>query len=121
MLIRLWGLTCLSSLLRRTREKQRGRDTWNSNNKQRATTEHSKLEFKQGDALNLSRDLDNDFDLVVIADTLYYLSPLSDEVLQTVRERVVQLLGPGGILLLVNHFTLNLSPGSRWGRKSHRV
>jgi len=57
----------------------------------------------------------------VIADTLYYLSPLSDEVLQTVRERVAQLLVPGGILLLVNHFTLNLDPGSRWGPKIHRV
>jgi SAM-dependent methyltransferase len=87
----------------------------------RETTEHSHLEFKQGDALNLSRDLDNDFDLVVIADTLYYLSPLSDEVLQTVRERVVRLLVPGGILLLVNHFTLNVDPGSRWSPKIHRV
>ena len=84
-------------------------------------TEQSNLQFQQGDALNLSRDLDNGFDLVVIADTLYYLSPLSDEVLQTVRERVVQLLVPGGILLLVDHFTLNLDPGSRWSPKIHQV
>jgi SAM-dependent methyltransferase len=87
----------------------------------RQTTEQGNLQFQQGDALNLSRDLDNSFDLVVIADTLYYLSPLSDEVLQTVRERVVGLLVPGGILLLVNHFTLNLDPGSRWSPKIHRV
>ena len=87
----------------------------------RETTEQSNLQFQQGDALNLSRDLDNGFDLVVIADTLYYLSPLSDEVLQTVRERVIELLVPGGILLLVNHFTLHFDPGSRWSRKIHRV
>jgi SAM-dependent methyltransferase len=87
----------------------------------REATEQSNLQFQQGDALNLSRDLDNGFDLVVIADTLYYLSPLSDEVLQTVRERVVQLLVPGGILLLVNHFTLNFDPGSRWSPKIHQV
>ena len=87
----------------------------------RQTTEQGNLQFQQGDALNLSGDLDAGFDLVVIADTLYYLSPLSDEVLQTVRERVVGLLVPGGILLLVNHFTLNLDPGSRWSRKIHRV
>ena len=87
----------------------------------REATEQSNLQFRQGDALNLSRDLDNGFDLVVIADTLYYLSPLSDEVLQTVRERVVQLLVPGGILLLVNHFTLNFDPGSRWSPKIHQV
>jgi hypothetical protein len=42
-------------------------------------------------------------------------------VLQTGRERVVQLLVPGGILLLVNHFTLNFDPGSRWSPKIHRV
>jgi SAM-dependent methyltransferase len=87
----------------------------------RETTGQSNLQFQQGDALNLSRELDNGFDLVVIADTLYYLSPLSDEVLETVRERVAQLLVPGGILLLVNHFTVNLDPGSRWSPKIHRV
>ena len=87
----------------------------------RETTEQNNLQFQQGDALNLSRDLDNGFDLVVIADTLYYLSPLSDEVLQTARERMAQLLVPGGILLLVNHFTLNLDPSSRWSPKIHRV
>ena len=87
----------------------------------RETTEQSNLQFQQGDALNLSRDLDNGFDLVVIADTLYYLSPLSDEVLQTVRERVAQLVVPGGIVFLVNHFVLNLDPGSRWSPKIHRA
>jgi SAM-dependent methyltransferase len=87
----------------------------------RQTTEQGKLQFQQGDALELSRALDNGFDLVVIADTLYYLSPLSDEVLRTVRERVVGLLVPGGILLLVNHFTFNLDPGSRWSPKIHRI
>ena len=86
----------------------------------RETTEQSNLQFQQGDVLNLGRDLDNGFDLVVIADTLYYISPLS-EVLEMVRERVAQLLVPGGVLLLVNHFTLNLDPGSRWSPEIHRV
>ena len=85
------------------------------------TTELSNVQFQQGNALNLSRDLDNGFDLVVIADTLYYLSPLSKEVLQAVRERVLQLLVPGGILLLVDHYTLNFDPGSRWSPEIHRV
>jgi SAM-dependent methyltransferase len=87
----------------------------------RQTTEQGNLQFQQGDALNLSRALDNGFDLVVIADTLYYLWPLSDEVLRTVRERLVGLLVPGGILLLVNHFTVNFDPGSRWSPKIHRL
>lgn len=87
----------------------------------RRTNEQSNLQFQQGDALNLSRDLDNGFDLVVIADTLYYLSPLSKEVLQAVRDQVLQLLVPGGILLLVDHYTLNFDPGSRWSPEIHRV
>jgi SAM-dependent methyltransferase len=87
----------------------------------RQATQQANLKFQQGDALHLSRDLDNGFDLVVVADTLYYLSPLSDDVLQTVRDRVVGLLVPGGILLLVNHFIVNLDPGSRWSPKIHRV
>lgn len=87
----------------------------------RRTNGQSNLRFQQGDALNLSRDLDNGFDLVVIADTLYYLSPLSKEVLQAVRERVLRLLVPGGILLLVDHYTVNFDPGSRWSPEIHRV
>jgi SAM-dependent methyltransferase len=77
------------------------------------------VRFQQGDVLNLSRDLDSSFDLVVVADTLYYLSPLSDEVLQAARERVTRLLVPGGLLLLVNHFIVELDPGSRWSPKIH--
>jgi SAM-dependent methyltransferase len=87
----------------------------------RETAPGSNLQFQQGDALKLSCEMENGFDLVVIADTLYYLSPLSDEVLQNACERVVQVLVPGGILLLVNHYTLNLDPGSRWSPKIHSV
>jgi SAM-dependent methyltransferase len=72
------------------------------------------VEFQQGDVLNLGHDLDRSFDLVVVADTLYYLSPLSVEVLRDARERATRLLAPGGILLLVNHFIGMLNPGSRW-------
>ena len=87
----------------------------------RETTEQSNLQFQQGDVLNLSSELDNGFDLVVIADTLYYLHPLSEDLLHTVCERVGQLLVPGGNLLLVNHFSFNFDPGSRWSPKIHRV
>ncbi len=86
----------------------------------RETTEPTNVQFQPGDVLHLSRDLDKAFDLVVLADTLYYLSPLSDEVLEAVRERVTQLLVPGGILLLVNHFIFTLDPGSRWSPKIHQ-
>lgn len=87
----------------------------------REATKQSNLQFQQGDLLTLGRELDNGFDLLVIADTLYYLSPLTEEVLEAARERVARLLVPGGILLLVNHFTFNFDPGSKWSPKIHRV
>jgi SAM-dependent methyltransferase len=84
------------------------------------TTEVTNVQFQQGDFLNLRTDLGDGFDLVVLADTLYYLSPLSNDVLETVRERVVRLLVPGGILLLTDHFIFTLDPGSRWSAKIHQ-
>ena len=74
------------------------------------TTEVTNVQFQQGDLLNLRTDVGEGFDLVVLADTLYYLSPISNDVLETVRERVARLLVPGGILLLTDHF---VSTGSR--------
>ena len=71
--------------------------------------------------LNLrTDDVGEGFDLVVLADTLYYLSPISNDVLETVRERVARLLVPGGILLLTDHFIFTLDPGSRWSPKIHQ-
>jgi len=46
------------------------------------------LEFEPGDILNLSRSLDGRFDLVVIADVLYYLSPLDTTVLKSAALRI---------------------------------
>ena len=84
------------------------------------TTEVTNIQFQQGDLLNLSTDLDQGFDLIVLADTLYYLSPLSNDVLEAVRERVARLLVPGGILLLTDHFIFTLDPGSRWSAEIHQ-
>lgn len=85
------------------------------------TASCSNVRFQQGDVLNLSRNLENGFDLVVLADTLYYLSPLTNEVLEAACERVARLLVPDGILLLANHYICKLDPGSRWSPKIHQV
>ena len=84
------------------------------------TTELTNVQYQQGDVLNLSTDLDEQFDLVVLADTLYYLSPLSNDILEAVRERVARLLVPGGVLLLTDHFIFKLDPGSRWSEEIHQ-
>ncbi|MES0179064.1 class I SAM-dependent methyltransferase [Mesorhizobium sp. M0025] len=63
------------------------------------------LEFLRGDILALPELLDGGFDLVVIADTIYYLPPpIEDWMLKAVATRTARLLRPGGLLLLCNHF-----------------
>jgi SAM-dependent methyltransferase len=69
--------------------------------------------------LALDQSIDGQFDLVVLADTLYYLSPLDDAVLKRVRENVAGLLAPGGILLLADHFFSGFDRDSRTSRRIH--
>ena len=77
----------------------------------------SNLEFRQGDMRNLESASLGQFDLVVLADTIYYLPDLSDRGLQSVREKVLGMLAPNGILLLVNHSFFQFDPHSRMTRK----
>ncbi len=79
----------------------------------------SNLSFAQGDVLDLPPELDGRFDLVMVADTLYYLSPLSDELLATLAARFAGLLAPGGICVLANHFFFAADADSRLSRRIH--
>ena len=79
----------------------------------------SNLSFVQGDVLDLAAGLNGSFDLVVVADTLYYLSPLSDELLATLSARFADLLAPGGICVLANHFFFAADAESRLSRRIH--
>ena len=77
--------------------------------------------FEAHDLLDLPATLDERFDLVVVADVLYYLSPLDDAILRGVVERVARLLRPNGICLLANHYVVWLDPDSRRSRRIHRA
>lgn len=77
------------------------------------------LTFEQGDILDLPASLDATFDLVVVADTLYYLSPLGDDLLKALSARLARLLAPGGTLLLANHFFFAADADSRLTRRIH--
>lgn len=79
------------------------------------------LAFEAGDILNLSSSLDGKFDLVVVADVLYYLSPLDEAALRAVVGRIADLLTPGGTCLLANHFFFAADPDSRVSRNIHRT
>ena len=80
----------------------------------------SNLAFAQGDVLDLPAALNGRFDLVVVADTLYYLSPLSDDVLAALGARFADLLAPGGICVLANHFFFAADRESRRSRRIHQ-
>jgi len=77
------------------------------------------LTFAQADVMDLPHELDRRFDLVVIADMLYYLSPLDNELLKTLACRVADLLAPGGICLIANHFFFAADAESRTSRRIH--
>ena len=77
------------------------------------------LRFAQGDIGALDPALDGSFDLVVVADTLYYLDRVDDSSLKTVAARISRLLAPGGLCLLVNHYFCSGDTDSRLTRRIH--
>ena len=79
------------------------------------------MAFEQADMLDLPRGLDGSFDLIVLSDVLYYLSPLSDALLKAMALRMADLLAPGGICLLANHFFFSADRDSRLSRRIHRA
>ena len=58
---------------------------------------------------------------VVVADVLYYLSPMDTGVLEKVVARIADLLTPNGTCLLANHFFFSADPDSRVSRKIHKA
>lgn len=80
------------------------------------------ISFHQGDIQELSTTFDGQFDLVVIADTLYYLPPpLHDALLKSIVARVADLLAPGGLCVLANHYFFSGDASSRVSRRIHNA
>jgi len=79
------------------------------------------LEFEPGDILNLPASLDGKFDLVVVCDVLYYLSPLDRPTLRSAVHHIADLLSPGGICLVANHYFFSVDPDSKVSRNIHRA
>ncbi|MGD0532371.1 MAG: class I SAM-dependent methyltransferase [Methyloceanibacter sp.] len=79
------------------------------------------LRYEQADLLDLPRTLDRSFDLVLVVNTLYYLSPLDDETLKGMALRVADLIVPGGLCVLVNHYFFAADSASRISRRMHRT
>jgi predicted TPR repeat methyltransferase len=88
----------------------------------RRTAALPQISYLQGDVSALDHDLDHRFDLVAIADTLYYLPhPITDAQLAAIASRVALLLTPGGVCLLADHYVFAGDAGSRLTRRIHRA
>lgn len=83
------------------------------------STQHANLRFTQCDALALDVARFGQFDLVVVADVLYYLAPLDDAVLKRLARQIVSLLAPGGYCLLAHQYFFRLDAPSRLTRRIH--
>jgi SAM-dependent methyltransferase len=117
------GLGLLSQKLAKRAERVLGIDIATAAIKQarQRGAAFSNLEFEAGDIMNLPLSLDGKFDLVVVTDVLYYLSPLDEVVLKSVARRIADLLSLGGTCLLADHFFFSADPVSRVSRKIHRA
>ncbi len=87
----------------------------------RARAPQPGLAYAQADLLLLDPALDRRFDLVVVADALYYLPPeaLTDTALKTLATRLSTLLAPDGVLMLANHYFSGMDADSRKSRRIH--
>jgi SAM-dependent methyltransferase len=80
------------------------------------------VQMRQGDFMQLGAELDGGFDLIVVADTIYYLPPpIKDQVLAALAGRISKLLTPGGILMVVNHYFPLPNAETRLTRRIHRA
>jgi 2-polyprenyl-3-methyl-5-hydroxy-6-metoxy-1,4-benzoquinol methylase len=78
------------------------------------------VRMQQGDVLALDPELNGAFDLVVIADTIYYLpTPLHDLTLHRLVHGLRGLLAANGILMVVNHYFPLPNASSRLTRRIH--
>jgi SAM-dependent methyltransferase len=66
-----------------------------------------------------SIDNNPSYDLIVLADTLYYIDALTDERLKSIARNIVSSLTPGGLLLVVNHYFFGIDAASKNTREIH--
>ena len=79
---------------------------------------HPNIAYSQEDVLDEPRQ-EAFFDLIVLADTLYYINPLTDVGLKSIVANVSAKLAAGGLLLVVNHYFSGIDAPSRSTREIH--
>lgn len=84
----------------------------------RLSTGLSNVAYVHHDILD-SFDDDPSYDLIVLADTLYYLEALTAARLKTITRNIAARLAPGGLILVVNHYFFGIDAASRDTREIH--
>jgi SAM-dependent methyltransferase len=82
------------------------------------STAHANIVYSQADILDDTRQ-ESAFDLIVLADTLYYIDPLTELRLKSIVRNVASKLTPGGLLLVVDHYFFGIDKASRATRDIH--
>ena len=80
--------------------------------------DHANLDYRQADLVSFAGEPAS-YDLIVLADTLYYMTPVTDALVDGIARQMAGLLAPGGLLMLVNHFFFAIDPPSRMTRRIH--
>jgi SAM-dependent methyltransferase len=82
---------------------------------------HVNLSFRPGDVHTFDSDRQQ-YDLIVVADVLYYAVPSGDEpALAAIARRVAGSLVPGGLVLLADHYFFGFGAASRDTCAIHNV
>jgi 2-polyprenyl-3-methyl-5-hydroxy-6-metoxy-1,4-benzoquinol methylase len=118
------GLGALSCLLAERADSVLGLDVAQTavDHARKRHATRSNLSFERGDILDLSKGLNGQFDILMIADTLYYLPSTSDVSLDAVVGKIADLLAPDGICVLTNHlFAFGWDEATRLSRRIHRA
>jgi SAM-dependent methyltransferase len=79
---------------------------------------HPNVAYLQRDMLDTST-LDFAFDLIIIADTLYYLNSRTPAVLKSLAGSIATKLAPGGLVFVANHYFFGVDSASRETRAIH--
>ena len=75
--------------------------------------DHQNIAFVTGDVRSFDA-AGRQYDLIVIADVLYYAMPVDDQpALEAIARRVASCLAPGGIVLLADHYFFGFDAASR--------
>jgi SAM-dependent methyltransferase len=80
--------------------------------------EHLQVDYSHEDILE-QPGREATFDLIIVADTLYYIDPLPDGRLTSIARNIAAKMTPGGLLLLVNHYFFGADRASRNTRGIH--